>query len=165
MPIWPLQRDCSAFYGDPGNDSKRWSLWEHANLITVPCPWPLFYEGHPTKGIRIHKKCADSLTRVLNNVWDALGKDISAVETLHYNRYSGSYNQRLMRGGTSRSMHGFGCAIDWDAENNAQHDPHGLFLPTSLIVVKFKEEGWIWGGEWSGSSVDKMHFQAARVHP
>jgi hypothetical protein len=28
-------------------------------------------------------------------------------------------------------------------------------------VTKFKEENWIWGGDWSGSSIDAMHFQAA----
>jgi hypothetical protein len=27
--------------------------------------------------------------------------------------------------------------------------------------VKFKEEGWIWGGEWSPP--DAMHVQAARI--
>jgi hypothetical protein len=32
-------------------------------------------------------------------------------------------------------------------------------------VIKFKEEGWIWGGDWLPGSVDAMHVQAARVHP
>lgn len=165
MPVWPLQRDCTAFYGDPGNTSQQWAVWEHAHLITVPCPWPLFYGASRVNGIRIHKLCAESLARVLSNIWEAVGKDVSAIETLHYQKYSGSYNQRPMRGGSARSMHGYGAAVDFDAEENAQHSLHHLFQPTSPIVVKFKEEGWAWGGDWSPGSIDAMHFQAARVHP
>lgn len=169
MNIWPLQKDCNAFYGNPGNIPAQWAAWEAVNLVDVPCPWQIaFIDGKqviPVKAIRIHKKCADSLKVVLGSIWDAVGHDQSAIDTLHYNRYSGSYNQRSMRGGSSRSMHGFGCALDLCAEENAQHSMHHLFMENSLVVVKFKAENWIWGGDWGGSSIDAMHYQAARVHP
>ena len=169
MNIWPLQKDCPAFYGDPGNTPTLWAAWEAANLVDVPCPWKLFFKDNdliqPVSAIRIHKKCAGSLNIVLHSIWDAVGDDQSAIETLHYHLYSGSYNQRPMRGGVARSMHGFGAAIDMDAEENEQHSTKHLYQANSLIVLKFKAENWIWGGDWSPTSIDAMHFQAARVHP
>ena len=165
MNTWPLQKDCPAFYGDPGNSPAQWAAWESANLVLVPCPWPLNMDGTLIKNIRIHKKCSDSLTRVLGTIWTAVGQDVSAIETLHYNLYSGSYNPRPMRGGSSRSMHGFGAEIDWDSEDNLQHATNHLFQDDSLLIVKFKEEGWVCGLDWGGSSIDSMHVQAARVHP
>jgi D-alanyl-D-alanine carboxypeptidase len=168
MNVWPLQKDRDAFYGNPGATPAENAAWEAANLVDVLCPWKLFFiDGkiiQPVKAIRIHKKCADSLKTVLGNIWDAVNQDQSAIETLHYQHYSGSYVQRPMRGGTSRSCHGYGCAIDWDAEENMQHSMKHLFQPNSLLVVKFKEEGWTWGGDWSPASIDAMHVQAARVH-
>ena len=167
--VWPLQSECNAFYGNPGLISSQWAAWEAVNLVMVSCPWKLFFRDGsritPVAGIRIHKKCADSLRVVLGSVWDAVHGDQSVIETLHYHWYSGSYNQRPMRNGTARSMHGCGAAIDWDAEENAQHSTKHLYQENSLLVTKFKAEGWVWGGDWSPGSIDAMHFQAARVHP
>jgi hypothetical protein len=78
-PVWPLQRDCTAFYGDP-----RKQGWLHANTVEVSCPWPLVLDGAPVSHILIHKKCADSLTRVLNAIWDGVGKSMDKIKTLHY---------------------------------------------------------------------------------
>jgi len=156
---WPLQRDCHAFYGDPATAN-----WLHINTTDVTCPWPLFCEGKAVAHILIHKKCAESLSRVLNNVWDAVGRSLSTIRKLRYDQYDGSYNFRPIRGGHAMSMHAFAAAIDWDAADNAQHSQHHLFQDDSLLVVKFKEAGWIWGGDWSPDSIDAMHVQAARVH-
>lgn len=158
--IWPLQSQCLAFYGDP-----RQGSWLQANTIAVPCPWPLRMGNLTIPKILIHKKCAESLARVLNNVWDAAGKSLATIQTLRYDRYDGSYNLRNIRGSASAlSMHAFAAAIDWDAADNAQHAQKHLFQDDSLLVVKFKEEGWIWGGDWSPGSIDAMHVQAARIH-
>jgi hypothetical protein len=158
MPTWPLQKDCIAFYGDPSARN-----WLHDNTTDVVCPWPIFMGKDPVAHILIHKKCADSLTRVLGNIWDAVGKDVEKIKALRYDQYDGSYNFRPMRGGHSMSMHAFACAIDWDAADNEQHSQKHLFTDSSLLVVKFKEEGWQWGGDWSAGSIDAMHVQAARV--
>lgn len=165
VPTWPLQADCDAFYGCPGDTPAEWAAWEAQHLVDVDCPWVLNDGGIIVKQIRIHRLCALSLQRVLGNVWDATGRSQSAIETLRYNLYSGSYNQRPIRGGTRRSMHGYGAAIDFDDKDNQQHDLHHLFQANSLITIKFAEEGWIWGGSWSPQSVDAMHWQAARVVP
>lgn len=160
MNIWPLQKDCLAFYGDPRSPS-----WLQENTVAVPCPWPLRMGELSLSHITIHKKCADSLTRVLNAIWNATGKSLNTIRQLRYDQYDGSYNLRLIRGSvTAMSMHAFAAAIDWDAADNAQHSRRHLFQDDSLLVVKFKEENWIWGGDWSPGSVDAMHVQAARVH-
>jgi len=159
--IWPLQSQCLTFYGDP-----RVSGWLQANTIDVTCPWPLHMDAVTLSHILIQKKCADSLTRVLGAVWEAVGKDVTKINALHYDKYSGSYNLRNIRGSVSAlSMHAFAAAIDWDAEENQQHSMKHLFTDDSLLIVKFKEEGWIWGGDWSPGSIDAMHVQAARIHP
>jgi D-alanyl-D-alanine carboxypeptidase len=159
--MWPLQKDCMTFYGDP-----RAAGWLQANTTDVACPWPLHMGSVPIAHIVIHKKCAESLTRVLNNIWDAAGKSLAVIQKLRYDVYDGSYNLRNIRGSASSlSMHAFAAAIDWDAADNEQHATKHLFQDDSLIVVKFKEEGWVWGGDWSPGSIDAMHVQAARVHP
>lgn len=156
MNNWPLQHECLSFYGNPAQAG-----WLHDNTTSVTCPWTLHVGSTPTTHILIHKKCAESLTRVLNNIWDACGKDYGKIQALRYDRYDGSYNFRPMRGGSQMSMHSFACAIDWDAADNAFHSKKHLFTDQSPLVVKFKEEGWVWGGDWT--SPDAMHVQAARI--
>jgi hypothetical protein len=157
---WPLQSQAIAFYGDP-----RKNGWLHDNTVDVVCPWTLHSDGVVVSHILIHKKCAASLIRVLDAVWAGSGHDNSKIQQLRYDRFSGSYNLRKMRGGASLSMHSFACAIDWDAEDNEQHSQHHLFTDASPLIVEFKKEGWIWGGDWSPGSIDAMHVQAARIHP
>jgi hypothetical protein len=157
--VWPLQTECPRVDGNPGTAG-----WTQANLVTVPCPWQLFYEKQPVKGILINKRCADSLYRVLASVWEEVGQDQDEIEKLRYHLFSGSYNYRPMRGGSVLSMHAYGRAIDWDDADNPHRSSKHLFTDDSLLVVKFKNEGWEWGGDWHGSSIDAMHVQAARVH-
>ena len=154
-PVWPLQSECQSFYGYPGTVEK--------SLVRVPCPWPLKIEGTVQSSILIHKKCADSLKRVLAEIWDRCGDDIKKIAALKYDIYDGTYVDRPMRGSTQTSMHAYGCAIDFDAEDNPFHEAKHLFTPDSIIVEAFEREGWTWGGRWSAASKDWMHFQAARI--
>lgn len=156
---WPLQSQCPAFYGNPAAHG-----WLHENTVDIACPWPLHMGKLAIPHILIHKKCAESLARVLNNIWDALDKSLSRIHALRYDVFDGSYNYRPIRGSHALSMHAYACAIDWDAADNEQHAMKHLFHDDSLLVVKFKEEGWIWGGDWAPGSIDAMHVQAARVH-
>ncbi len=163
--VWPLQAECDAFYGDPrGRHGTYDPRWAADNLTHVPCPWALTMDDRHAPFIVIHKKCAESLSRVLGSIWDAVEEDQGAIETLHYNRFDGSFNYRPMRGGHALSTHSYGVALDWDAAENPRHSRRHLFRNDSLIVTKFKEENWVWGGDWSDTSIDAMHFQAARVH-
>lgn len=155
---WPLQRDCLHFYGDP-----RSKDWLHDNTVDVVCPWAIHMGRIQIKNILIHKKCEQSLIGVLGAIWEAVGKDPAKIAKLGYDQYDGSYNFRPMRGGQAWSMHSFACAIDWDAGDNPFHSRKHKFTADDLLVVKFTEAGWIWGGSWSAGSVDSMHVQAARI--
>jgi hypothetical protein len=150
MTQWPTQAQAATFYNP-------------VTLVPVKCPWPIFIGSKPVAFIQIHTKCAESLTLVLSRVWQDVGQSMDKIKELRYDQYDGSYNYRPMRGGHNLSMHSYGCAIDWDAADNQQHSLKHLFTDTSPLIVRFKEEGWIWGGDWSVGSIDAMHVQAARV--
>lgn len=161
---WPLQSQCDAYYGNPrglhGTYSPKWAA---ANLTHVAVPWVLHDDKHyPVTHITIHHKCAQSLTRILTYIWEQCGEEQSAIETMHYDRYDGSFVFRVMRGGHALSMHSYAIAIDFDADENEFGSHKALFNTNSLIVEAFEAEGWEWGGRWSYP--DNMHFQAARVH-
>lgn len=155
---WPLQANCPSFYGEPSTPG-----WLHANTVDVLVPWQMRFESTGVNHILIHKNCAVSLTEVLDYIWAACGKDQTKIEALKYDRFSGSYNPRPMRGSTRLSMHAYACAIDWDDAENQFHSTRHLFTDNDLLVKTFKLAGWEWGGDWSAGSVDAMHVQAART--
>jgi hypothetical protein len=163
---WPLQRDCDSFYGRPilrNGATNR--AWEAENLVVVKPPFTVYYGSTPVKGIRIHRKCAESLTRVLNRIWDAAGRQQSVVDAWGASKFAGSWVVRNKRGGGTLSMHAYGCAIDLDPARNPFHSTRPNFgkMPAHKVVEAFEAEGWTWGGRWSGRSCDGMHFQAART--
>lgn len=155
--VWPLQRDCMTFYGDP-----RRANWFSANTVRIAPPWEMRIGKTPVKQLTVHKKCAESMLRVFKSIWEAVGKSQAEINKRHYNIYDGIYNLRAMRGNPNNlSIHSYAAAIDMDAANNPFNSKRHLFQAGDLIVVKFEEESWVWGGRWS--SPDSMHFQAARV--
>lgn len=103
-------RSGSSVFGKAGNES---------NLVSVPVPsnYPLKYEGKTVKTIRIHKLVADRLEAALNDIINFYGEDIEEVAPGACN-YSGSYNFRKTASGSSQSIHSWGLALDFDAENN-----------------------------------------------
>lgn len=170
-PLWPLQRDCDAFYGDPrGRDGRASAKWEAQNLVLVKTPFPIYYDGQPAR-MRVHRKCADPLQQWLSAVWANAGRDPRIIHDWGMDDYNGAYNFRLMRGGRAISMHSYGCAWDFNAARNGQHDrtPHFATL-REQVVAPFVALGGVWGGDWDGDSdsldersCDGMHFQFARV--
>lgn len=160
MTAWPLQKDCDRFYGNPrGANGKPSAKWESENLVSIRPPYRMTYAGKPITGIRVHKKCAESLKRVLARIWEAAGKDQATVDRWGVSIYGGAYNYRLMRGGNSLSMHSWGCAIDLDPARNGLGDQTPHFANVPEVLAAFAAEGWEWGGDWSRR--DGMHWQAA----
>jgi hypothetical protein len=156
---WPLQRDCNNFYGNPLAGGFE------ANLVLVTAPYQLYYGNTPIKGVRVHRKCADSLRRIFARIWTAATHNQATVDSWGASKFAGSYVLRRKRGGSTLSMHAYGCAIDLDPARNAMGNTRPNFgKPGPLAVVAaFEAEGWEWGGRWSGRSCDGMHFQAART--
>lgn len=161
MPAWPHQTECDTFYGNPrGRDGRASPKWESENLIRVQVPFQLYFEKRPIKNVVIHKKCADSLLRVFASLWHTAGEDQGTVDEWGLSNYAGCYNYRVMRGGSSLSMHAYACAIDLDPDRNGFGDPTPRFADYPWIIEAFEKEGWEWGGSWEDP--DGMHFQAAR---
>jgi hypothetical protein len=80
------------------------------------------------------------------------------------------------KGTGSWSMHAYGLAVDINPTENpyvgcgASHDPaslsyrdrsrHRRGMVTSGVIRAFRSIGWGWGGSWSGSTKDYMHFSS-----
>ena len=166
MTQWPLQSQCDTFYGNPrGRGGAVVSpSWYKDNMVLLVPPFKMNMDKIKITRFPVHKKCKDAFMAWLEKVWENAGKDQKVINDWGMNVFSGSFNYRPMRGGTRLSMHSYGAAIDFDAPRNAFHDstPHFELVKTQ-VVKPFTDLGGVWGGDWSGRSVDGMHFQFARV--
>lgn len=176
MADWPRQHECDEFYGNPRGryGSHASPSWVKKNIIYIPAPFPMNMGGTAIKKIPIHKKCAESLHRVLaalqeryrkKSLLDGEPRPGDWLARMHRDgvtEYDGSFVYRSMRDGGHLSMHAYGAAIDIDAVHNAFRSHDHRFKEGSPIVECFDDEGWIWGGRWRHSP-DAMHFQAAIV--
>lgn len=165
--MWPKQSEMNAFYGNPdtNNDGQADKAWESGNLVRITPPYKLVLAWDTKRQVStilVHKKCADSLLRILTAIKDHY-KTQEAIDKARMNLFGGVYNFRLMRGGSNLSIHSWAAAIDLDPERNGLGkkwvDGKGM-MPTP-VVKAFEAEGWVWGGKWKRP--DAMHFQAARV--
>lgn len=166
---WPSQSPAAMnkFYGDPDADRNHAPdrRWEETKLITIIPPYTMVLAWDlkaPVKGIRVHKRCANSLLHVLEAIKAHYGSQ-AAIEKARMHLYGGCHNFRLKRGGSSLSIHSWGAAIDLDPEHNGfgvKYSEKKGMMPQAVVAL-FKNEGWTWGGLWS--TPDAMHFQAAGV--
>ena len=156
MTIWPKQRDCDMFYGNPRGEAGAVSVkWMLDNLISIVPPFRMTYAGIPVKRITVHKRCAESLSRVLAAIWIAAGKKQSIVDKWGVSVFGGSFNFRLKRNSNTLSMHAYGVAIDLDPAKKPMGQSVKRFVPE--VVKAFRDEGWV------NLRNDPMHFQAARL--
>ena len=153
---WPKQSHASltSYYGEHGQSSM---------LVPVRCPWALTFPWAPSqtvKSISVHKKCADSLGRILEAVHARYGE--AEIKKLKLNQFGGCYNNRKMRGGSSWSTHAWGCALDWDPDNNALkwgRDRATFARPEyNDWWAIWEKEGWYSLGR--KKNYDWMHVQA-----
>lgn len=158
---WPAQSQLRAKFGVPDYGGK---FKQHMTQVSLP--YTMWMDDLKITKCWMNKSCSDSLVRVLTYVWDENGRDYDKIKAQQLHIFSGSWNIRNMRGGHSLSTHAFGLAIDIAAPYNALGKKPGYnkhsFTKDSLIVKAFKEEGWVWGGDWERRP-DGMHFQAAIV--
>lgn len=149
---WPKSDTASlrAFYGEPGDER---------NLVMIDLPFPMFYGCQRVTRTRVHRKCAASLFRVLT----AIRSRIEAFPDIRDEAedYGGIYNNRNKRGGTSKSLHAWGAAIDLDADDNSFRDSWPMKSDMPLeIMEEFAREGWKSAGAFWG--FDAMHFEACQ---
>lgn len=149
---WPKSDQASlrAFYGEPGDES---------NLVMIDLPFPMFYDGKKVTRTRVNKKCATSLLRILT----AIKSRIEAAPHIQDEAedYGGIFNNRNKRGGSTKSLHAWGAAIDLDADDNTFRDTWPIAADMPLeIMEEFAREGWKSAGAFWG--YDSMHHQATQ---
>lgn len=155
----PRQAECATFYGQPGPGIE-------AQLIMAVLPFDLRLDwdlGTKVRKVRLHRKCAPAFTAAMTAVHAQYGP--VKMRDLGIDRFAGGYNHRQMRGGTSWSMHAYGCAVDFYAGPNGLkvRCPDALFCKPEYkpFLDIMEAHGWLpavrlWGA-------DAMHFQMARL--
>jgi hypothetical protein len=146
----PTQMHLQQFYGSPGDESQ---------LVRMQFPYRMLYDGRAVTSTMVHRKCAESLRRILERVGTKFLATPHIVDEA--TDYGGVYNNRAMRGGTLPSLHARGAAIDLDADDNGNRVawPTGADMPLE-IIEEFSKEGWTSAAVFWGR--DAMHFQATR---
>lgn len=158
----PHQRDVVDFYGNP--DFGEAYMRKRMTTINLPFDLRIDYNlDQRTSRMTVHQKCAPSLYAAMIKIHEVYGR--VEMERLGIDRYAGGFNHRKMRGGSSWSMHAYGCAVDFYAGPNGlrMKCPEALFCgPDYFRFLDIMEgHGWLpairlWGA-------DAMHFQQARV--
>lgn len=132
-------------------DPPNW-VYEERFMTTMGIPteiglnWINSVTGHPTGGIYCNIDMETPLFHALYNVRDR--GLLSQLRT-----YDGCFNIRKVRGGDKLSCHGFGLAIDINAETNKLGTDGDI---TEELAKCFTDVGFIWGKEFGRK--DPMHF-------
>jgi len=156
MNTWPTQAQADVFYGNPrGANGGASPTWETTNLVSIRAPFTMKFDGAEVKQFKIHRKCADSLKRVFDAIWQAAGQDQARIDEWGVSTFGGSYNFRLMRGSSHLSMHAYGCAIDLAPARFPMGASKAKFC--DQVCAAFATESWV------NLPKDRMHFQAALV--
>lgn len=153
---WPKDKDAAldAFYGRPDGSAK----WEVANLIYITTPWRIYLAGTKTemlRGIRVHKKVADSLKSIFKEIWEHCGKSQDEIQKYDLDQFGGAYYFRARRGSSRLSNHARGIALDLDPLDNVMRRGNRGDM-AAFVILAFQRHGWRWGGEYG----DPMHFEA-----
>lgn len=145
-----------ATFGDPmpfaRNDGTVDPKWEVQTITRVVLPFPIPYTGNPATPITriaVHRKLAPLFQAVFA---DIVAQGLrGSVKT-----YGGGYVARMKRGQSKPSTHTWGIAIDLNDRTNAMGTAGDM---DPRLVALFEGYGFVWGGRWSGTNKDPMHFQ------
>lgn len=104
------------------------------------------------KRVKVHGK--------MQAIFEKVNAEITAANTGYAFRLVGTYAWREKNcpsGCSGLSTHSFGTTIDinWDTNPYTTANTHDI--PPAVVEI-FKNNGFEWGGDWSGSK-DWMHFQ------
>lgn len=133
-------------------DGTLSSQFESKFLCRTKLPFAIPLSWDPAKAVR-NLYCHQKLKDIFPAVFEAI--DAAGLKS-GVNTFGGCFNFRSKRLGSKLSTHCWGIAIDLNPEQNGMGTAGNM--PPG-IVKAFKEFGFAWGGDWSGSSRDPMHFQ------
>lgn len=162
------QAELDAFYSKHtlGSNGEPTAAWKKEHLTTITPAYPLtlaFPPGTPVTKVTCHKKIAESLKRVFEQILEHYGS-VEEVRKARMHLFAGTYNFRKIRGANRLSTHSWAISIDIDSAKNPQGTPYDEskgMMPKAVVKI-FEAEGWKWGGRFGGKRVDCMHFQATR---
>lgn len=155
---WPKQADMEKFYG-PAGSAK-------ATQGKVQLPFPHFLAWSKTQKVNViscHILCQDAFQFVFTESAKHYGEDL--YRKLKLDLYGGCFNDRNIRGGSVKSTHAYGAAIDLNPEENQlrwNKKRASFAAPSYLPFWKIVEsQGLVSLGR--ARDYDWMHFQAARL--
>jgi hypothetical protein len=154
---WPIQTqdELERYYGPVGTNQTS---------VVVPYPLKIAWQTDRiiTK-VTCHKKVANSLVEILEDVKDHYGSD--GIEQLKLNYFGGMLNVRKMRGGSKWSTHAWGIAADFYPQGNQlrwNHKEAAFARPEyAYWLDAWEKRGAISLGR--ARDYDWMHTQFCRV--
>lgn len=152
---WGREHDLVRRFGAPGAAVCT------QGRVRIPWRTVLAWDlGQDIEAIRCHADIEASLARVLENVADTHTPD--QIRALGLHLYGGCFNDRLKRGGRSKSVHAWGVAVDWDPARNRLQWGRArarLAMPDAAAWWQaWAAEGWT--GLGPVKNYDWMHVQA-----
>lgn len=157
MSDWPKQdyQSMVNYYGPVG---------ENQTSLVLPYPMVLDWDKSVTiKKLTCHEKVVDSLGRIFASTLKSYG--LPTIQKLDLDKFGGCLNVRKMRGGSSWSIHSWGCAVDLSSDKNTMsmgRDKAQFAKKEYEPFWKIVEgEGWVSLGR--SKNFDYMHFQAAKL--
>ena len=154
LAFGPLEFVHAPIPGNPENISLK-GTWAKDNIVIVNVPELVGISGAGKGNIQIHRKAADSIRFLFNEL-----SQLGLTDLIH--TWGGSFVPRLVRGSsTALSNHAFGTAFDINMEWNGLGKkplPEGSFGSVVPIVPIAEKHGWFWGGHYT-SRLDGMHFE------
>jgi len=155
---WPMntRSELSAFYGEAGGSQCT------AGKVRLPIPFVIAWS--PTQTVTrfsCHHLVEDEMTSLFRQAVSHYGED--EYRRLRLDRFGGCFNDRKMRGGSRKSTHAWGVAVDLDPENNRLRWGRDRALFARPEYKAFWEIVEDHGATSLGRSAnyDWMHFQFA----
>ena len=143
---------------------KYGEIGDASQLTTMTFPYPMYYDGTLVKTARCHKLVKNDLEAIFKEILTTFG--LKKIKELKLDQYSGLYNVRNKRGGSTPSIHSWAIAIDLYAAGNGLKVKTGdaVFSKPeykTFIDIWYKHNFKSFGRELD---YDWMHFQVNDAH-
>jgi hypothetical protein len=152
---WPRQQDVVEFFGTPANP--------RCTAGKVVPPVAMYYGKQVVRSFACHELVEKPMQTIFDETVRHFGE--AEFRRLRLDQFSGCFNPRKMRGGSSWSMHSWGIAVDLDQANNQLNwgRDKALFAKPEYIPFWNIVEGQGALSLGRARNFDWMHFQFARL--
>jgi hypothetical protein len=144
-------------------NQKYGEIGDQSNLTRLTFPYPMYFDGKLVKTTQVHKLVQKQLTDIFNDILTTFG--LEKIKKLGLDQFSGLYNVRNKRGGSTPSIHSWGIAIDLYAAKNGLNQKTGNALFSKDEYKSFIDIWYKYGFKSFGRELgyDWMHFQVNDV--